>query len=544
MACGPQSSVLSPANDRLPPPRPTARPTPADVDGATFDAVVVGGGINGTGIARDLAGRGARVLLCEQHDLAQHTSSASTKLIHGGLRYLEHGEFALVRKSLAERERLLRSAPHIMWPMRFVMPHDAAMRPAWLIRAGLFLYDHLARRDVLPGSRRVDLRTHAAGAALKPAFRTGFVYADGWVDDARLVVLAAVDAAERGAVVLTQCACAAAHRGGATWQLALQPVGRPPIEVQARALVNAAGPWAAEFLTHRAHRPAVRALRQVRGSHIVVGRLFEHDHAYLLQNDDRRITFAIPYERDFTLIGTTDVDHAGPLGEAQVTAAEVDYLCASASRYFRQPVTPADVVWRFAGVRPLLDDDAGNPAAVTRDYALDLDTDRAPLLAVWGGKLTTFRRLAEEAADLLAGPLGLKQGAWTAGALLPGGDVAGAPSTVAGRHPNPQHDFDRFAAALAARNPEVPAALCRRWARAYGTRAESLLLAPRGAEVAPGLYEVELRHLRDREWACTADDVLWRRSKLGLHYGDADRRAVADWCEVNWGAADAFSGSG
>ena len=512
--------------------------------------LVVGGGINGAGITRDLAGRGQRVLLCEQDDLASHTSSSSTKLIHGGLRYLEYGEFALVRKALAERERLLRSAPHIMWPLRFVMPHDpdhTAVRPAWLIRLGLYLYDHLARRAWLPDSRRVDLRRHAAGPPLQPRFRQGFIYSDGWVDDARLVVLNAIDAAARGATVLTRWRCVDAQRGAHDWQVTLRSAAGDTHLLRARALVNATGPWAAQFLDEHAHVAHRRPLRLVKGSHIVVRRLFEHDHAYLLQAPDRRVVFAIPYEGEFTLIGTTEVEHHGPIGEAHIDDAEIAYLCEQVSRCFSQPITPTNVVWSYAGVRPLLEDGASQAAAVTRDYALELDTGtapyadvpaeaRAPLLSVWGGKLTTFRKLAEEAADLLQAPLNMQAGAWTASALLPGGDL----SACIGPPTRPDADFVRFVDVLLARHPEVPSAVLRRWARQHGSRIELLLASQDlGAEIAPGLFEAELHTLHDHEWARTADDVLWRRTKLGLHLTAAQREAVARWCEVHWGALGA-----
>ncbi len=495
-----------------------------------FDVLVVGGGINGAGIARDLAGRGLKVLLCEKDDLAAHTSSSSTKLIHGGLRYLEYYEFSLVRKALAEREVLLKSAPHIMWPLRFVMPHDPGMRPSWMIRAGLFLYDHLARREVLAGSRAIDLRTHPAGAPLKAGYRKGFVYSDGWVDDARLVVLNAMDAAERGATVLTRWRCIDARRGATQWQVRLQSAAGETREVTARALVNAAGPWAAQFLAEHAHAPERKSLRLVKGSHIVVKKLFDHDHAYIFQNPDKRIIFAIPYEGDFTLIGTTDVEHTGAIGAVHVDAAETSYLCEQASRYFAKPVVPADVVWSYAGVRPLLDDESGDPSAVTRDYSLELDTAAAPLLSVWGGKITTFRKLAEEAADLLADPLDAGHGAWTAGTHLPGGDLpkaAGAGADIVAQ-------FEAFVQALAARHPELPAATCRRLARAYGSRVDTLLKGGLGAEVAPGMFECELFYLHGSEWARNADDVLWRRTKLGLHYTAAERAAVAAWCTAHW----------
>ncbi|MDL2338420.1 MAG: glycerol-3-phosphate dehydrogenase, partial [Pseudomonadota bacterium] len=455
---------------------------------SAYDVVVVGGGINGVGIARDLAGRGQKVLLCEKDDLASHTSSSSTKLIHGGLRYLEYYEFSLVRKALAERELLLRSAPHIMWPLRFVMPHDPGMRPVWMIRAGLFLYDHLARREVLAGSRTIDLRRHPAGAPLKRGFRKGFVYSDGWVDDARLVVLNAIDATERGASVLTRWRCDDARRGAEGWQLRLTSTAGETLDVGARALVNAAGPWAAQFLSEHAHAPKPKSLRLVKGSHIVVRKLFGHDHAYIFQNPDKRIIFAIPYERDFTLIGTTDVEHRGAIGDARIDAAETDYLCEQASRYFEKPVVPSDVVWSYSGVRPLLDDDSGDPSAVTRDYALELDTDvpGAALLSVWGGKITTFRKLAEEAVDLLAAPLQLQRGPWTAAATLPGGDL----SAYIGAPVRPDTDFMRFVQALSLRHPDVPPETLRRWARCYGSRAPLLTTAQGlGAEVAPGLFE-------------------------------------------------------
>ena len=503
---------------------PAALPTEVDV-------LVVGGGINGAGIARDLAGRGLRVLVCEKDDLAQHTSSASTKLIHGGLRYLEYYEFSLVRKALAEREVLLKGAPHIMWPLRFVMPHDASMRPVWMIRAGLFLYDHLAKREVLAGSKTVSLREHPAGRPLKAQYTRGFVYSDGWVDDARLVVLNARDAADRGATVLTRWRCSEAQRGDAAWQVTLQAADGRSHALSARALVNAAGPWAAQFLADGVHAPRARSLRLVKGSHIVVPKLFDHDHAYIFQNPDRRIIFAIPYQDGaFTLIGTTDVEHHGAIGEARIDDSEIAYLCEQASRYFEKPVKPADVVWTYSGVRPLLDDESGDPSAVTRDYSLELDTGKAPLLSVWGGKITTFRKLAEEAADLLAAPLGNGRGPWTAGAFLPGGDL----SAWIGDAQRPDTDFARFEQAFALRHPELSAALRHRLARCYGSRVQAMLAAGLGAEVVPGLHEAELNYLHAQEWARSADDVLWRRTKLGLHLTPAQRAQVAAWCERHW----------
>ena len=514
--------------------------THPSADVPLLDAVVVGGGINGVGIARDLAGRGAKVLLCEKDDLAQHTSSSSTKLIHGGLRYLEYYEFSLVKKALAEREVLLKSAPHVMWPLRFVMPHDPSMRPVWMIRIGLFLYDHLARREVLPGSETVDLRHHPAGKPLKRNFTKGFVYSDGWVDDARLVVLNAIDAAEHGATVLTRWRCIDAQRSADRWRLRLESATGEQREVAARVLVNAAGPWAAQFLGEQAHLPRAKSLRLVKGSHIVVPRLFEHDHAYIFQNTDKRIIYAIPYEGQFTLIGTTDVEHHGAIGAARIDAAETAYLCEQASRYFERPVTPEQVVWSYSGVRPLLDDAAGDPSAVTRDYLLDLDSGQAPLLTVWGGKITTFRKLAEEAVDLLADSLKLSSGPWTRDAPLPGGDL----SPWIGDARRPDTDFARFVQALALRHPEWPAALTKRLARAYGARIDRLLEGGGlGPEVVPGLHEAELNYLHRHEWARSADDVLWRRSKLGLHLSAAERARVEAWCTQHWSTADAVAPS-
>ncbi|VTU17261.1 Aerobic glycerol-3-phosphate dehydrogenase [Variovorax sp. SRS16] len=522
------------------PPSPSAGVTDCDV-------LIVGGGINGCGIARDLAGRGWRVVLCEKDDLAAHTSSSSTKLIHGGLRYLEYYEFSLVRKALQEREVLLRSAPHIMAPLRFVMPHDPSMRPAWMVRIGLFMYDHLARREVLPGSRSVDLRRHAAGAPLKPQFKRGFIYSDGWVDDARLVVLNALDARARGAEVLTRTRCVSAQRDARGWTAELEgPAGRRM--VRARAVVNAAGPWAESFLRGVAHPAqgealATRHLRLVKGSHIVVPRLFTHDHAYIFQNPDKRIIFAIPYQDDFTLIGTTDIElHGDDPGAARIADDEIDYLCTQASRYFEKPVQPSDVVWTYSGVRPLLDDDSGDPSAVTRDYMLESNTTAAPLLSVWGGKITTFRKLAEDASDEIGRMLGESRPAWTHGAFMAGGDLSGwiGARTQGSR---PGDEFARFVEAVRARYPWLDAALAQRLARAYGARISEVIgdarsMADMGAAVAPGLHERELRYLQDQEWAVSGEDVLWRRSKLGLHITPAQRDQVSAWMQAH-GAARA-----
>lgn len=503
------------------------------------DVLIVGGGINGAGIARDLAGRGWKVLLCERDDLASHTSSSSTKLIHGGLRYLEYYEFSLVRKALQEREVLLKSAPHIMWPLRFVMPHDAAMRPAWMIRMGIFLYDHLARREVLPGSKSVKLRRSPLGAPLKAKYERGFVYSDGWVDDARLVMLNALDAQAKGAELLTRSPCTRVKRDEQGWTAHIQTATGERV-VRARALVNAAGPWAESFLREhteaaRGETLATKSLRLVKGSHIIVKRCFEHDHAYIFQNPDKRIIFAIPYERDYTLIGTTDVElpQAAIAGgaKAEIDAQEVAYLCEQASRYFEKPVKREDVVWSYAGVRPLLDDASGDASAVTRDYSLETNTQGAPLLSVWGGKITTFRKLAEDAADLLGEMLGQPtRAAWTEKAYLPGGDL----SAWIGKPQRPDTDFERLLQVVQKRYAYLPEPLARRLSRAYGSRISRVLgaavsLADLGVEVAPGLYEIELRYLMREEWALSAEDVLWRRSKLGLHYSAAQRAQVSAW---------------
>ena len=499
---------------------------------ADCDLLVVGGGVNGAGIARDAAGRGLRVVLVEQHDLASHTSSASTKLIHGGLRYLEYMQFGLVRKALAERETLFGIAPHIMWPLRFVMPHEPSLRPAWMIRAGLFLYDHLARRRHLEGSEGIDLRRHPAGAPLREGFSRGFEYADGWVDDARLVVLNALDAAERGAAIATRTRCTALKpHGSGGWVATLQSEGARPVPLRARAVVNAAGPWAAQLHDLATPGPARHGLRLVKGSHIVVPKLFDHPYAYIFQASDRRIVFAIPYEGDFTLIGTTDVEHRADPAAPRIDADEIAYLCREAGRYFSRPLAPTDVVWTYSGVRPLLEDETSDARAVSRDYALVLDTAPAPLLSVFGGKITTYRTLADEAVSKLAPLLGCGASSWTGTAPLPGGDLAGDGRIGAGRA---EDEFEAFVARLRAEHPWLPAPLALRLARAYGSRARRIIgdaraLTDLGPEVAPGLHTRELDHLADSEWARSAEDVLWRRSKLGLHLPPEAAQAVADW---------------
>jgi glycerol-3-phosphate dehydrogenase len=509
--------------------------------GLDCDVLVVGGGINGTGIARDLSGRGLSVVLCEKDDLAGHTSSASTKLIHGGLRYLEYYEFSLVRKALAEREVLLRSAPHIMWPLRFVMPHNPSMRPAWMIRAGLFLYDNLASRELLPGSEGISLRRHAAGAPLKEEFKRGFAYSDAWVDDARLVVLNAVDAATHGATVLTRTECVELHAESGVWCGTLKDGDGDKRAVRARSVVNATGPWADRFLRTQTHRQDTKRLRLIKGSHIVVPRLFDHAHAYLFQNTDGRIIFAIPYEHEFTLIGTTDVEYTSGLDSVGIDTQEIAYLCEQASRYFKQPIRVTDVVWSYSGVRPLIDDESGNAAAVTRDYRLELHQDGPPFLTIWGGKITTYRKLAQEAANVVAKSLGRPTQDWTAPACLPGGDL----TSFIGPAQRPDTDFVRFVGALARRYPWLPARMLQRLSRAYGARIVEVLgkatcIADLGEMVAPDVTVAELDYLRRAEWARTGDDVLWRRSKLGLHLSAEQRTVVAAWmdCRAVAQAAD------
>ncbi len=487
------------------------------------DLLVVGGGINGAGIARDAAGRGLRVVLCEQDDLAAHTSSSSTKLIHGGLRYLEHFEFSLVRKALAEREVLLAAAPHIMWPLRFVLPHEPHLRPAWMIRAGLFLYDHLARRMRLPSSTGVDLRHHPAGEALRASASRGFVYSDGWVDDARLVVLNAVDAAERGARIHTRMRCTRIIREHGAWSATLRAADGSSQTLRARSIVNAAGPWVGAFLDQSSPVRARHAVRLIKGSHIVVPRLFDHSYAYLFQNVDRRVVFAIPYETDFTLLGTTDVEFQGDATRAAIDPDEIKYLCELAGRYFQRTVTPADVVWSYSGVRPLLEDESADASSVTRDYSLELDSDGPPLLSVFGGKITTYRRLAEEVLSQLLPTLGISSRPWTAAAPLPGGDM-------------PAGDFDGFLVSLLNRYPDIDPRLLHRWARTYGTRLMVWLgtaqtVAELGEEVLPGLRAAEIQYLRRVEWARTAQDILWRRTKLGLHLPPDSARTLTAWLE-------------
>lgn len=491
------------------------------------DLLVVGGGINGTGIARDAAGRGLKVLLAEQRDLASATSSASTKLIHGGLRYLEHYEFRLVREALSEREVLLESAPHIIWPLRFILPHEKSLRPAWMIRIGLFLYDHLGGRKRLPASKRVDLKTGPLQSGLKAEYQTGFAYSDCWVNDARLVALNALDARERGVEILTRSPVLSARRNGKDWSVEIggdAMIGNRPRLVKARALVNATGPWAGSFIDQQIGGKRDGQLRLVKGSHIIVPRLYDGDHAFILQNDDRRIVFTIPYEDRFTLVGTTDIAYEGDPAGVKISPEETDYLCNVVNRHFTRSVTPADVVWNYAGVRPLFDTDGSESAsAISRDYVLDLENGDggAVLLNVFGGKITTYRRLAEHALQKLRPFFPQADGDWTAKAHLPGGDIANA-------------DFAFFEAGLARRFPWLPSEMRRRLARAYGTRIDRIIgtatsLDGLGVHFGGDLYEAEVRYLIDQEWARSADDILWRRSKLGLHLPAEAQDRLRNW---------------
>ncbi|MFQ5622700.1 MAG: glycerol-3-phosphate dehydrogenase [Paracoccaceae bacterium] len=495
--------------------------------GESFDLVIIGGGVNGCGIARDAAGRGLRVLLCEMGDLAQGTSSSSTKLFHGGLRYLEYYEFRLVREALIEREVLLRAMPHIAWPLRFVLPYEKGLRPAWMVRLGLFIYDHLGGRKILPPTRTLDLRSDAAGAPLRDDLIKGFEYSDCWVDDARLVVLNARDAAARGAEIRTRTRVDGARREGDRWKIALAGTeSGETSEVTARGLVNAGGPWVKDIIENHIHQTVSDRIRLVRGSHIVTRALFDHGRPYIFQQPDGRIIFAIPYETDFTLIGTTEMDHEGDPAAARCTDEERDYLCAAASMYFKRPVTPGDVVWQYSGVRPLYDDGASSATAATRDYVLKLsgEAEGAPLLNIFGGKITTYRRLAEAAMARIGRRLGNTRAAWTAGAPLPGGGF-------------PHDGFDALAARLAGDFAFLDPAWARRLVRAYGTEAAGMLDGARSGEdmgrcFGFNLTEREVGWMIEKEWARTAEDILWRRSKLGLRLTEEETAGLDEWLKA------------
>jgi glycerol-3-phosphate dehydrogenase len=474
------------------------------------DVFIAGGGINGCGIARDAVGRGYSVFLAEMKDLASGTSSGSTKLIHGGLRYLEHYEFRLVREALMEREVLWSMAPHIIWPLRFVLPLHGEMRPGWLIRLGLLLYDYIGGRRDLPATRVLDLRRDLSGVPLKDRFTRAFEYSDCWVNDARLVVLNARDAADRGAIIRTRTKVTSARRENGLWSIDLQDVDTGLTEtVKARLFVNAGGPWV-DKLIQTALGSSAHNVRLVQGSHIVLRKKFSDPRAYFFQNNDGRIFFAIPYEEDFTLIGTTDRDYKGDPSEVEITEEEIDYLCAGASEYFKEPVRRADIVWSYSGVRPLYDDGASKAQEATRDYVLRADgaPGEPQMINIFGGKITTYRKLAESMLEKIEAALGARGKPWTAGATLPGGDF-------------PKEGFDQFLRELRQKYPFLGEAQARRLARLYGTRALKILGEAKsqddlGADFGAGLTEAEVRYLMQEEWATEAEDVLWRRTKLGL----------------------------
>jgi glycerol-3-phosphate dehydrogenase len=489
-----------------------------------YDMLVIGGGINGAGIARDAAGRGLKVLLCEKDDLANATSSSSSKLVHGGLRYLESYEFRLVRESLAEREILLNLAPHIIWPLRLVLPVEKGMRTSCMLRIGFFLYDHLAKRSFLPGTKTLNLRSCLQGASLKEHLVKGFEYSDCWADDARLVVLNAVDASERGAKIMTRTECVTLNRLREHWVATLKSEGGTRHTIEARMVVNAAGPWVEKVLGQFGRTANTRKLRLVKGSHIVTQRLFEGEHAYIFQSPDGRVIFAIPYENDSTLIGTTEVDWSLDQGEVKISAQETEYLCETANRYFKQAITSEDVIWSYAGVRPLFDDQNESASVVTRDYVFDLDASNdsmAPALSIFGGKLTTYRKLAEQALDLMVPYFDTVGPAWTRNAPLPGGDFSARDPDALRRH-------------YACLFPWLPDKQLTRMTQSYGTRLPKILLGAQsldslGQHFGGGLYEVEVAYLCDTEFAQNADDILWRRSKLGLRLNTVEQSALAAW---------------
>ncbi len=500
--------------------------------GDIFDLFIIGGGVNGAGIARDATGRGLKVALAERHDLASGTSSASSKLVHGGLRYLEHYEFRLVRESLAERERLLAIAPHLVRPLRFLMPHGPGLRPAWQIRLGLFLYDRLGGRSAqLPGSHLVDFARREAGTGVKRQFRKGFSYFDCRVDDARLVIANARDAADRGALVMTRTAVVAARRQRKNWLVTTeeQPTGARR-DFRARALVNAAGPWVAAVAEHVAGMAPRDHLRLVKGSHVVVPRLYEGEHAFILQNADRRIIFVIPYEERFSLVGTTEIAIDRAPGPVAISREETRYLADAVGAFLDRSFTESDVVWSYAGIRPLYDDGKSDPSAVTRDYVFEVDgsTEAAPLISVFGGKVTTYRRLAEHALEKLAPWFPGLKAPWTAGTALPGGKIGegGVPG---------------FLARLLAAYPGLPADLLRHLASRHGATVHALLEGARvpsdlGADFGGGLTEREVAHFVRQEWARTVDDVIWRRSKAGLAMSAEQIAALERWLHQHAGA--------
>ena len=488
-----------------------------------YDIAILGGGINGTGIARDAAGRGLSVFLCEQNDLASGTSSASTKLIHGGLRYLEYYEFRLVREALREREVLLRAAPHIIWPLRFILPHHQGLRPSWLIRLGLFLYDHIGGRERLPGTSTINLGSDEAGTVLQGDFTKGFEYSDCWVMDSRLVVLNAMDAAAHGASINTQTICLGAKRHDGLWHVLVQNADGKKYTVQAKVLINATGPWLDTMLTSISHKKTSEHIRMVKGSHIIVSQLFAHKKAYIFQNRDGRIIFAIPYENDFTLIGTTDVDFQGKPDSATISEEETTYLCNAANEYFTTQITPKNVVHTFSGIRPLFDDGKNEAKAATRDYTLKIDDDsgKAPLLSIYGGKITTYRKLAESVLAKITPYLPHIGKKWTENAHLPGGDFL-------------PENFDNEVLRLRQECRILTPKLARRLLRTYGSIAFKLCTPLQktedfGQHFGHELYEFEVRYLLQHEWAKTRDDILLRRTNLGLYFSKTEKSNLELW---------------
>ncbi len=494
---------------------------PAPPLAESYDIAVIGGGINGVGIAVDAAGRGLSVFLCEKDDLASHTSSASSKLIHGGLRYLEHYEFRLVREALAEREVLLGKAPHIVKPMRFILPHRPHLRPAWMIRAGLFLYDHLGKREKLAGSRSLKF---GADSPLKAEISKGFEYSDCWVDDARLVVLNAMAAREQGAHIHTRTRCVSARRSKGQWHLEMERADGTRFSIQAKALVNAAGPWVAKFIKDELKLDSPYGIRLIQGSHLIVPRLYEGDHAHILQNEDQRIVFTIPYLERFTLIGTTDREYQGDPAKVTITETETDYLLKVVNAHFKKQLARGDILHSYSGVRPLCNDESDNPSAVTRDYTLALsgDAGEASLLSVFGGKLTTYRKLAESAMAQLSPFFTQMRPRWTATSTLPGGEQMNTPQALA--------------EAIRNRFDWLPSDIAHRWATSYGSRTWRLLDGVQnpsdlGEHLGGGLYTREVDYLCREEWATTAPDILWRRSKLGLLTSPAEQQQLQDYLD-------------
>lgn len=492
-----------------------------------YDLMIIGGGINGAGIARDAAGRGLKVLLVERDDLANGTSSASSKLVHGGLRYLETYEFRLVREALAEREKLMRMAPHLIWPLRFVLPVMPGMRPAWMLRAGLFLYDNLAKRSFLPGTKSLNLKTNPKGAPLKDIFTKGFEYSDGWADDSRLTVMNAVDAAGYGADIRTRTQCVKLDRHADHWEAHLSNTDGQQYTAQAKLVVNAAGPWVETILGQFGGGSNRSKIRLVKGSHIVVAKMFDGDQVYIFQSADGRVIFAIPYETDYTLIGTTDIEYDFAHGKVEISAEETAYLCAAVNEYFKAQITPDDIVWTYSGVRPLFDDQNESASVVTRDYVFDLNTgegNQPPILSIFGGKLTTYRELAERAVDKLRPFFPDMPPAWSETKSLPGGDIE-------------PDGINRLRDRFGAQYPWIPTPQRDRMIQAYGTKASDVIgsatsTSELGTHFGAGLYEAEVKYLCAHEFAQSADDVLWRRSKLGLRLSTGEQAALQAWLEA------------